>query len=115
MTGIIVRTLITALGLYVADVLIDGISFSGWGILLVAAFLMGIVNAVVRPIAILLTLPATIVTLGLFLLVINAAMFGLTAAFLPGFRVEGFWAAMGGWIIVSIVGWLAAVLIVDKD
>ena len=80
---------------------------SGPGALLLAALLMGLVNAFVRPIVILLT-PITIVTLGLFLLVVNAAMFGLVAWFLDGFVVTGFLPAFFGWLIVSAVGWLAS-------
>lgn len=114
MLGILVRTLITALGLAAADWLLPGISFSGWGTLVLAAFLMGIVNALVRPIVILLTLPATVLTFGLFLLVINAGMFGLTAWFLDGFTVSGFWAALFGWLIVSCVGLLASWFIGPK-
>jgi putative membrane protein len=114
MLGIIVRTLITAAGLWLADELIAGISFSGWPTLILAAFLMGIVNAIVRPLVILLTLPATVLTFGLFLLVINAGMFGLTAWFLDGFTVSGFWSALGGWLIVSFVAMLASWFIGPK-
>jgi putative membrane protein len=73
--------------------------------------LLGIVNAIVRPIAVVLTLPLTLLTLGLFLLVVNAAMLGLVALLLDGFRISGFWTALGGSLIVSITGWLAAGLI----
>ena len=114
MPGFLLRTLITALGLAAAAWLIPGIHFSGPGTLLLAALIMGIVNALVRPIAILLTLPATILSFGLFLLVINAGMFGLTAWFLDGFTVSGFWAALGGWLTVSFVGLLASWFIGPK-
>jgi putative membrane protein len=86
MAGFLVRTLITALGLWLADAILPGIDIETPGTLILAALLMGLVNALVRPIAIVLTFPITMVTLGLFLLVINAAMFGLVAAFLEGFR-----------------------------
>jgi putative membrane protein len=76
-----------------------------------AALLLGIVNAIVRPIAVVLTLPLTLLTLGLFLLVVNAAMLGLVALLLDGFQISGFWTALGGSLIVSITGWLAAGLI----
>lgn len=108
MRGYVLRTIITAAGLAVAAWLIPGIRFSGPGTLVLAAFLMGVVNGFVRPIAVVLTLPVTIVTFGLFLLVINAAMFGLVAWLLEGFVVGGFWAALGGWLIVSAVGWLVS-------
>ena len=73
-----------------------------------AALLLGVVNAVVRPLVLVLTLPITLVTLGLFLLVVNAAMLGLVAGLLPGFGIAGIWSAIGAWLIVSVTGWLAA-------
>ncbi len=73
--------------------------------------LLGIVNAIVRPIAVVLTLPLTLLTLGLFLLVVNAAMLGLVALLLSGFQISGFWTAVGGSLIVSVTGWLASGLI----
>ena len=108
MAGFLVRTLITAIGLWLANTLIPGIDIETPGTLILAALLMGLVNAIVRPIAILLTFPFTIVTLGLFLLIINAAMFGLVAAFLDGFSVSGFFSALFGWLIVSFTGTMAS-------
>lgn len=108
MQGFVLRTLIYMLGLYLASVILPGVAISGVGTFILAAVLMGLVNAVVRPLAFLLTLPLTIVTLGLFLLVLNAAMFGLVAALLPGFAVSGFWAALFGWLIVSVTSTLAS-------
>ena len=102
MTGFLLRTLITALGLWLAQAIIPGIDIATSGTLVLAALLMGLVNALVRPVVILFTLPISIVTLGLFLLVINAGMFGLVAAFLEGFTVSGFFAALFGWLIVSL-------------
>jgi len=108
MTGIIVRTLIIALGLGLATVLVPGVEIDGSGTLLVAALLLGLVNAIIRPLAILLTLPLTLLTLGLFLLVINAGMFGLVAAMLDDFHVAGFFSALFGAIIVSVTSTLAS-------
>jgi len=108
MTGIIVRTLIIALGLGLATVLVPGVEIDGAGTLLVAALLLGLVNAIIRPLAILLTLPLTLLTLGLFLLVINAGMFGLVAAMLDDFHVAGFFSALFGAIIVSVTSALAS-------
>jgi len=108
MAGILVRTLIIALGLGLANVLVPGVLIEGAGTLLVAALLLGLVNAIVRPLVVLLTLPLTIVTLGLFLLVINAAMFGLVAAMLEGFRVTGFFPALFGAIVVGLTSTLAS-------
>ncbi len=73
---------------------------------LVAAFLLGIVNAIIRPILVLLTLPLTIVTLGLFLLVINGLMLWLVSAVVSGFYVSGFWGAVFGSVLISIVSWI---------
>jgi putative membrane protein len=108
MAGIILRTLVTMLGLYLASVLIPGVAIAGTGSLILAALLLGLVNGFIRPIAIVLTLPLTIITLGLFLFVLNAAMFGLVAAMLDDFTVSGFWAAIFGAIIVSITSTIAS-------
>lgn len=108
MVGFIVRVLIAMLGLWVASALIPGLAFqSGWA-LVGAAVALGIVNAFVRPIVVFLTLPITVVTLGLFLLVINAAMLGLVAWLLDGFHLAGFWSALFGAIVVSITAWAAS-------
>lgn len=108
MNGIILRTLITMLGLFLASALIPGVTISGTGTFILAAFLLGLVNAFVRPVAFLLTLPVTLLTLGLFLFVLNAAMFGLVAAMLDDFVVSGFWAAIFGSIVVSITSTIAS-------
>ena len=94
--------IIAMLGLFLASQLVPGVNIVGTGTFILAALLLGLVNGVVRPVAFLLTLPLTIVTLGLFLLVLNAAMFGLVAALLDNFTVSGFWAAIFGALIVSI-------------
>jgi putative membrane protein len=101
MNGILLRTLIAILGLYIASAVLPGVQISGAGTFIFAAILLGLVNGFVRPIAFLLTLPITIVTLGLFLFVLNAAMFGLVAAVFDNFIVAGFWSAVFGSLIVS--------------
>ena len=112
MTGFILRACITAIGLWVATRLVSGIRIDDPTTLVLAGLLLGVVNAIVRPIAILLTLPLTILSLGLFLLVINTAMVGLVAAMLPGFHIPGgFWSAFGTAFIVWITGWLGSSLI----
>jgi putative membrane protein len=111
MTGFLLRAAIVALGLWLATYLLPGLHFDSPGYLLAAALLLGIVNAIVRPVAVVLTLPLTLLTLGLFLLVVNAAMLGLVAALLSGFQISGFWTAVGGALIVSITGWIASGLI----
>lgn len=108
MNGIILRMLIIMLGLVLASALIPGVEISGAWSFILAAALLGLVNAFVRPVAILLTLPLTIVTLGLFLFVLNAAMFGLVAAMLDGFAVAGFWSALFGAIVVSLTSTIAS-------
>jgi putative membrane protein len=111
MVGFLLRAAITALALWVASRLLEGIHFETTGKLVLAAVLLGLVNAVVRPIAFVLTLPITVVTLGLFLLVLNAAMIGLVAWVLPGFSISGFWTAVGAAIIVGLVSWAASTII----
>jgi len=111
MMGFLIRAAISALGLWVASHLLAGLSFDTPTKLLIAALVLGVVNALVRPIAFILTLPITILTLGLFLLVLNAAMIGLVAWLVPGFQVSGFWTALGAGLIVSLVSWAASSLI----
>lgn len=106
--GLLVRMLIIALGLGLATVIVPGVEIEGTVTLLVAALFLGLVNALIRPLVILLTLPLTIVTLGLFLLVINAGMFALVAAMFDDFHVSGFFAALFGAIIVSITSTIAS-------
>ncbi|HEY9199045.1 MAG TPA: phage holin family protein [Gammaproteobacteria bacterium] len=108
MPGLLLRLLICALGLWLAAALLPGMHISSPGTLLLAALLLGVVNAVVRPVLILLTLPITVLTLGLFLLVINAATLGLVAALLDGFAIAGFFTALFGALIVSVTGWIAS-------
>jgi putative membrane protein len=108
MQGIFLRTIIAMLGLFLASQLLPGVTVFGTGTFILAALLLGLVNGVVRPIAFVMTLPLTIITLGLFLFVLNAAMFGLVAALLENFSVSGFWSAIFGSIIVSITSTVAS-------
>jgi putative membrane protein len=110
MAFFILRVLIAALGLWLATEWVSGITVSTPTTLILAALLLGIVNAIVRPIVVLLTLPVTLITLGLFLLVVNAAMLGLVAAFLPGFSIAGFWPAVWAALLISLVSWLGSAL-----
>ncbi len=111
MTGLLLRAVITALGLWLASEWVSGVRIHGPGTLALAALLLGVVNAVVRPIAFILTLPLTLLTLGLFLLVLNAGMVALVAAILPGFHLGSFRAAFLTSIIVWLTGWVATALI----
>ena len=108
MIGFAIRLGITALGLWLAQQIVPGIHIDGTSTLVAAALLLGIVNAVVRPLAVLFTLPITVLTLGLFLLAVNAAMFGLVAALLSGFHVASFGSALLGSLVVSLTSWVAS-------
>jgi putative membrane protein len=113
MRGFLLRLIITAIGLWVASGL-AGVHIHGVTTLLGAALLLGIVNAIIRPILIILTLPITIVTLGIFLLIINAAMLGLVAGLLGGFSIDGLgWAILGS-IVVTVTGWIGNAFIGSK-
>ena len=111
MAGFLLRLLVVALGLWLASELVPGIEIHGAWTLLGCALLLGIVNATVRPLLVILTLPITVITLGLFLLVVNAAMLGLVAWMFDGFTIAGFWPALFGAIVVSLTGWLASYFI----
>ncbi len=108
MIGFLLRAAISALGLWVASEIMQGLRFDSTSQLAVAALLLGVVNAVIRPLAFILTLPLTILTLGLFLLVLNAGMVALVAWLVPGFHISGFWTAVGAALIVSLVSWAAS-------
>jgi putative membrane protein len=111
MRGFLVRLVITALGLWVADALLIGIGFDSTGALIVSALLLGVVNAVIRPILFILTLPLTVLTLGLFILIVNGISLALVAALVPGFHIAGLWSATIGAIIVSLTSWAASTFI----
>jgi putative membrane protein len=111
MIGLWLRLLVVAIGLWLAAELVPGIEVQGLWTLLGAALLLGIVNAVVRPLLVILTLPITLLTLGLFLLVVNAAMLGLVAWMFDNFAISGFWPAVFGSIVISLTGWLASYFI----
>ena len=108
MLGFLIRASLVALGLWLATVWVSGVYIDAPSTLILAGILLGIVNSVVRPIAILLTLPMTIVTLGLFLLVINAGMVALVAWILPGMHVAGFWSAFWASVVVSLVSFVGS-------
>jgi putative membrane protein len=107
MLRFIVQFLVTCLALWLAARIVPGVSFSDSGSLLLAAILLGIANAVVRPILTVLTFPLTVITFGLFLLVVNAAVIGLVAVLMNGFEVDGLWAGIGAAIVTGIVSWIA--------
>ncbi len=111
MRGFLIRLVITALGLWVADQLLSGITITGTGALIISALLLGIVNAVIRPVILILTLPLTVLTLGLFVLVVNGISLAIAAWLVPGFDIAGLWSATLGAIIVGLTGWAASAFV----
>ena len=111
--GLMLRVLLNAFALYVADYFLDGVALTGVVPALIGGLVLGVVNAIIRPALIVLTLPFTLLTLGLFIFIVNAICFGLAAAAVPGFDVAGFWSALGGALIVSIVSWMLSAVMKD--
>lgn len=117
----ILRWIVLALAVWVAATIVPGISYDNWQSLLIAALVLGILNAFVKPALKLLSLPFIVVTLGLFLLVVNALVLLLAAWLVSGFHVAGFWSAVGGSLVVSIVSFFlgspdrrSAQIVVDR-
>jgi putative membrane protein len=106
MTGILIRWLITTLAILAVPYLISGVRVESFGSAMLTAGILGILNALVRPILIILTLPLTVITLGFFILVVNALLFELAGALVPGMYVASFWSAFFASLIVSIVSWI---------
>jgi len=103
----VVRLIINMVAIFIISYLFPRMIWvDGFLAALVAAFLLGVVNAIIRPILVFLTLPLTVVTLGLFLLVVNGLMLWLVSALVRGFHVSGFWGAVLGSILISIVSWI---------
>jgi putative membrane protein len=122
LTGVyafLVHWAVMTLLLWITSHVFKGVTYTSAGALWVAALLLGLVNAVVRPILIVLTLPLTIITLGLFLLVINALMLMFTAWIAGGlgigFHVDGFWTALWGSIVITVVNWFIDIAILRDD
>ena len=114
MIRFILQAVVTALGLWLAAYLVPGVEFLSTGSLIAAAVLLGLANAIVRPVLVFVTFPLTVVTFGLFLLVVNAATIGLVAMFLGGFVVDGLWAGVGAAIVTGVISWIAGSVISDK-
>lgn len=114
MKGIVIRWLILTVAVIVSAYLIDGIKVSGIASAFFAAAALGLLNALLRPVLILLTLPINILTLGLFTFVINALLLKMAAAVIPGFEVDGFWPAVFGALVISVTGWILGVLISNE-
>lgn len=111
MRGFFFRLVITALGLYAASQIVSGFHVQGWGSLIVAALLLGIVNAVIRPLVFILTLPLTLITLGLFVLVVNGISVALVAWLMPSVSVSGLFPATLAAAIVGLTSWFASMFV----
>ena len=111
MNSFVIRLTITALGLWAADTVVDGFRIDGALNVVIAALLLGIVNALVRPLIVLLTLPLTLVTLGAFLLVVNGISLAIVAWLVPGVSSAGLWPAVLAALIVSVVSWFASAFV----
>ena len=110
---IVVRIAVVGFGLWIASEIVPGVTIEGVPTLIMATAALGFLNAIVKPLLVLLSLPFILVTLGLFLFVLNAATFALAAWLFEGFRVDGFGSALLGSIVVSIASWTVAILIRD--
>ena len=106
--------ILNAIALLAVAYLYPGVQVQDWKAAAIAALVLGLVNTLIKPILVLLTLPVTILTLGLFLLVINALLFWGVAQLVEGFQVSGFWAALLGALLYSVIGWLLSKLIPDR-
>jgi putative membrane protein len=112
--GLLIRWLILTIAIIVASYLLEGIHISGFFSAFCAAAILGILNALFRPVLIILTLPINILTLGLFTFIINALMLKMASGVIPGFEVYGFWTAVFGSLIISFVSWLLNSFISDR-
>jgi putative membrane protein len=115
MSSFIARVFLTAFGLWMADQILSGVSFDSTASLWIAALLLGIVNAIVRPVVFILTLPITLLTLGLFVFVLNGAMVLLVDRLMPSFQIDSLGTAILASIIVSLTGWAANAFIGKKE
>lgn len=111
MMSFLAHWIVLAVALWVTTQFVSGVTVSGWGALAVGAAVLGVVNTVVRPLLTLLTLPLTILTLGLFYFVVNGAAFGLAAALVPGFEVRSFLSAMLGALVTGLAAWLVGAVV----
>jgi putative membrane protein len=107
----LVHTLTIAIALWVTANVVPGVSVTSWPTLALAAVVLGAVNAVVRPVLVILTLPITVVTLGLFYLVVNGVAFGLAAALVPGFQIASWTAAILGAFLTSLISWFIGMFV----
>jgi putative membrane protein len=109
--GFLVHTVVLAIAIWITAQVVPGVTVASWTALAIAALALAVVNAIVRPILLILTLPITVITLGLFYLVINGIAFGLAAAIVPGFQVTSWTAAILGALLTSVVSWFIGVFV----
>lgn len=112
---LVIRWVINALALIALPYIFSSIQIESFYVALIVALVLGLINAVIRPILVLLTLPVTVLTLGLFILVINALLFWFVSTFVQGFNVAGFWPAFWGAIVYSLISWAASALILGDE
>lgn len=112
--GFLLRVAINTLAIALAGSVVPGVRVDSLLVAVAAGLVLGLVNAVVRPVLLVLTLPITLLTLGLFLLVLNGLCFWLAAGLIPGFQVAGFWAAVLGALLVSVVSWVVTAFVSDS-
>ncbi|MEO6847252.1 MAG: phage holin family protein [Chthoniobacterales bacterium] len=115
MVAFLIRWLVTTAAVYCATRCITGISYDSTGALLGASLLLGIINAMIRPVLMILSIPFIVVTLGFFIFVINALLLEFVSKVIPSFHVAGFWDAFWGAIIISIVSWLLSAFFRGSD
>jgi putative membrane protein len=111
MTRFLLHTLVLAIALWVTANVVSGVTVTSWTSLALAAVVLGAVNAVVRPLLVILTLPITVLTLGLFYLVVNGLAFGLAAALVPGFQIGSWMAAILGALLTSVLSWFLGIFV----
>jgi putative membrane protein len=111
---LLITWLINAAALFALPYLMDSVRVDSFVVALIAALILGLVNTLIRPVLVLLTLPVTVLTIGLFIFVINGLMFWMVANWVQGFHVAGFWSAVGGAILYSIISWALSSLILDE-
>jgi putative membrane protein len=111
MGGFLIHTVVLAVAIWITAQIVSGVTVASWAALALAALVLAIVNAIVRPILVILTLPITVLTLGLFYLVINGAAFGLAAAVVPGFQVRSWTAAILGALLTSVISWFLGIFV----
>jgi putative membrane protein len=112
--GFVLRVLINTAAIYLAASIVPGIEIRDVLSALGAGLVLGLINAVVRPVLVVLTLPVTILTLGLFLVVLNALCLWLTAQLVEGFEVQGIWPAVLGALLISVVSWILTAFVSDR-